>query len=532
MKKQVLFAIIMVLSTALFASVMSPYTDCADTADFYNGATFELPGGNFDEEWFRDEIRKAHDIYNINTITIYGFETLPRSVEDFIFSELESLGMKAVVRIESYDSDFVAYFAVNMPVDDPVVQRNCGGLNTRAWIDAQKEYAEIIVRLVREEAARNGWQEAPVYLSVFYGWQNDFRTPSYASAGADGYFINNYSYPSSSAIPDARLSDYDLINAERLSISMETYEKQYGEAPVVMEWGFHTLEFNNGEQPNQTAGLVMDKEAKRRALKATVAFYKENYPQVRGCLYFGYNLLKEEGNPPALLDWCLNYPLEGWVPAYMAEISGEGVVNEDGSVLLVETGSSITFTGIPETQMIAIIYSSSEDVEISLYSSGRKRCSAWLPSVQGTERIGIPVIGIEDETFMIVLEKGVNLSIDEVFFSPVLEAEWGKNAFYTEDEDASLGFAAVPYGEAQAVVFSGVRGGDGIDFRYSADEETLVTLSLDGKHASFSVMPTDGYENLSIRVPVYRNAELSIFTDSDSFRLDTLAFTGIPGNKN
>jgi hypothetical protein len=88
---------------------------------------------------------------------------------------------------------------------------------------------------------------------------------------------------------------------------MDTFEAQYRGRPQVIEYGFHTVEFNAGGVPDQTAGLVQTKEAKRRALLATTSYYSTNFPDVVGTIYFAYNMLKVEGNPPALLDWTLLY---------------------------------------------------------------------------------------------------------------------------------------------------------------------------------------------------------------------------------
>ena len=82
-----------------------------------------------------------------------------------------------------------------------------------------------------------------MYLSIFYGWDNSFKIPSYASAGADGYFMNNYTYPKNdNSIPDETASDADLINRARLSISVSKFLRDYPDKPLVVEFGFHTLE--------------------------------------------------------------------------------------------------------------------------------------------------------------------------------------------------------------------------------------------------------------------------------------------------
>ncbi len=551
------FFLICFLSFSVYASVMTPYAEKVDTCEFYNGATFDLGTGNFNEEKFSQELEKANKLYNINTITIYGFEGLSQNVQQYIFEELERLDMKIVIRIEAYPQDFsfsekdartvvdtysqliafcsdadrrdrVAYFAINMPVDDISVQKNAGGLNSRNWIDSQKEYAKSIVALMREECADNGWNDAELYLSVFYGWDNTFKTPAYTDAGADGYFINNYTYPDNKSLLSS--NPLDIINAERLAISMKTYEKQYGDAPVVMEWGFHTIEFNDGIRPNQTAGLVQDKAMKEIAIKATVDFYKTNYPQVRGCLYFGYNLLKEEGNPPSLLDWCLTYPLqEGWTDVSNAVFSGNVQLDEDGNAVLSEGGASLGFDSCPEIQMVSIEYKSDVDSVIKLYSDGRSRGSFDISANPDGGIVGLPVIGADDASFSVELQQGV-ITIKSILFSSKMEAEYSINSLPVEDVEASNGYAAeFINGIENAVTFKRVRGGDGLTLSYKADEETIITLMLDGKTASFKVDPTDDeFKSVSVSIPVYRNADISIYVNNDGFILDQIWFSGIP----
>lgn len=560
LRKGIALFSLLLMSFSLFASVMTPYVEKVDPEEFYNGATFDIGPGNFNNEEFSKELEKANSLYNINTITIYGFEGLSQSSQQYIFSELSRLGMKIVIRIESYPQDFsfseadakavvssysalidfcsdenrrdtVAYFALNMPVDDIAVQRNAGGLNTRAWIDAQKSYASAFVRLMREECARNGWDDAKMYLSVFYGWDNTFKTPSYKDAGADGYFINNYTYPDSISLSSS--DPLEIINAKRLAVSMKTYEKQYGDAPVVMEWGFHTIDFNGGIQPNQTAGLVKNLYAKEIAMKATLDFYKENYPQVRGCLYFGYNLLKEEGNPPALLDWCLVYPLmEGWNDAVNA-LASEGVIfSEDGWVFLSDEGSSLEFDNCPELQMISVYYRSDVDSIVKIYSDGRSRGIFSIPASKEDAIIGIPLIGSEDASLKMELQDG-SIFIKSVFLSSVLEAEYALGAKIKEDGAASNGYgASLINGPDNAVAFPRVRGGEKLSLTYKTESETAVTLMLDGKRAAFNVDSTNGeYKTITVTIPVYRNADISVYADNDDFILDFMKFSGIPATR-
>lgn len=324
------------LKTAALSN-MAPYDKMTSPTDFYNGAMLDLRPTGDAAAWIKSQLQTMKNEYNINTVNIYGLEGF--SAKDALFAELKRLNMQVVVRIESYSSSFaflesdlewimnkyrslldyvcsadkraqVAYFSLNMPVDDGNVQRKLeGGINGQQSRQRQVSYATAFVARMRQETANRGFAGAKMFLSIFYGWDNSFQVPSYAPAGADGYFMNNYSYPKNNIVPDETASDENLINRARLSISVAKYRSQYPGKPLVTEFGFHTMEYNGGKRPNQTAGLVANKAAKIRAIKATIAYYK-TVPEFRGALYFGYNLYKEEGNPPAVMDWTLRYPDE------------------------------------------------------------------------------------------------------------------------------------------------------------------------------------------------------------------------------
>lgn len=277
-----------------------------------------------------------------NTVNIYGLEQAPAGWQS-LFAALDRLQMQAVVRIEDYSAGFsfsaqedvpdvlsryqamldwvctpdhrsrVAYFALNMPVDDGRVTGPLGGVNSPECRRRQAEYAAALVSAMRMETHRRGFSTAKLYLSVFYGWDNTYDLPSYAESGADGYFLNNYSYPAvDRKAPALPCADAELINLPRLSVAVEKYRSQYPGMPLIVEFGFHTLEYNHGQWPGQTAGLVYDRPSKERAIRATLDYYA-TVPEFEGYLYFGYNLYKEEGQPPAVMDWALRYPEEAAV---------------------------------------------------------------------------------------------------------------------------------------------------------------------------------------------------------------------------
>jgi hypothetical protein len=298
---------------------LTPYPDMTDEG-FLRGATLDLQG--LDAKALEDRLRVMHDRYHIDTVGVYRLDD-PAA----LFAALDRVGMTAVIRLEAYDPETfgftasdadrlvehyasllsylaesrhrerVAYLAVNMPVDDPRVQARLGGVNTEMSASRQVAYAEAVVARLRPTGL-------PIYLGVFYGWDGGYQPPSYRSAGADGYFLTSYSYPGAQ-VPDEADDDDTLIDAAGRRDVMRRFLDQYGDAPVVVEYGLQTAEQHGNRPPNQTAGLVANRPAKSRALVATTRFYCTGYPSVRGTLYFGFNIHKAEGEPPARLDFAL-----------------------------------------------------------------------------------------------------------------------------------------------------------------------------------------------------------------------------------
>lgn len=300
-------------------ATMSPYSAASDRIQ---GATWEPTPD------LRGDLRRMRDDYFINTVNVYGLESWSAARLDAFFAALAELGMRAVVRLESYDADDfafrpedaadvlarysrllerargapVAYLALNMPVDDPRVQRRLGGIDSALSAERQVAYAAELVGLVRRRAGRT-----PVFLGLFYGWDGSYRIPSYRDSGADGYVLTSYSYPGT-RIADAHSTTDELIDARRLANVADRATAGMPGAPLVVEYGFQTLAAQP-ERPDQTAGLVADITAKRAALRATTHFYRAGYPAVIGTTYFGYNVFKTEGDPPQILDYGLTPPI-------------------------------------------------------------------------------------------------------------------------------------------------------------------------------------------------------------------------------
>jgi hypothetical protein len=306
-------AIIVLLLTGIVApepaAPFSPYREWVTPDTFLQGAAIDLARPY--------DLTRMRTQFNINTVNAYG---VTAANEGPLLDAAGAAGMRVVIRLEAYDpatfafrdSDasalveryqavlaaarpgVVAYVVVNMPVDDPRV----GGK------DRQAAYAATAVRLVRQAAPG-----IRVFLGLFYGWDGAYDVPSYAAAGADGYVLTSYSYPGNRVATSVSSTD-ELIDTPRLQKAADRAVAAQPGRPIVVEYGFQTLEFQNGDRPDQTAGLVADRAAKKNAMLATTAFYRNHYPAVIGTMYFGYDLVKSEGTPPRPLDFTLTAPPE------------------------------------------------------------------------------------------------------------------------------------------------------------------------------------------------------------------------------
>ena len=571
MKKLVLLILTMTMllgcTTQALAATLTPYEEEVSSDAYVCGATFMLEKTADDAAWLKTELTRAKNIYHLNAITVYGLESYDDAYKQLLFEQLKALDIKICVRIESYDGstfaftkqdvasvvsqyesliaftsrpenrETVLYYALNMPVDDPSVQNNLGGVNSERSKANQVSYAEEFVRLMREATARCGNAEAKLYLSVFYGWDCSFDVPSYASAHADGYFINNYTYPAGKTLPGADGDPDEIINVARLKTTMDCFLADYPDgAPLVVECGFHTLEYNHGQWPGQTAGLVLDRDTKGVAMKAVVEFYKSNYPFVEGMLYFGYNLFKEEGTPPAVMDWSLRYPVEGETEAESAGYAAENYVpdaeaSEGASVHLTE-GESLAFARCAMTQQLVVYYRADSASTLELKSDGRSKRTAALPASQGYRAYGIPLVLAQDSNLEIVCTEGA-LLIDKILLMEKLEAEYGElpeAVQIVSVPEASAGKIIKNLtGEGNAVRFSGVRGGDTLELTYAADEETRLHLLLDGQEYCVTLEKTDALKTVKLTAQVVRDGEIALYAESDTgLRVDCLTLSGTP----
>lgn len=558
-------------SMEAYAGTITPYDKQEKPEQFVNGATFVLKQTDDYEEWLSTELKRAHDTYHINTITVYGLEQFDDAYKACLFQTLKELDMKICVRIEGYDGktfaftsedaadvirrhkslveftcrpenrDVVFYYALNMPVDDGQVQQNLGGVNSEKSRKNQVEYAKEIVRLMRELTAQNGYDNAKMFLSVFFGWDVSYDVPSYAPAGADGYFINNYTYPIAGKLPDSSASEEDIINAQRLKKTMDKFLAVYPKKPpLVVETGFHTLEYNNGVMPGQTGGLVYDRATKEVAVKAIVRFYKENYSNVIGLLYFGYNLFNQEGNPPAEMDWALLYPTEQENDAESAVLGENAELKKDeaagsGRVIHLKKGGSAVYQECPATQQVVLTYRAAKEAVLQFVSRGAVKKEVTLPASETYRAYGIPLTVVEDYDLEMVCSQG-EIYLDKVCFFERMEAEYAQcvgELQIQKRNGASHGYVVEDItGQERALRFVGTRGGDKLLIIYAAERETTLILEKGGKKYSVKLPAATELTELALEIPVAQGEDILLYEEADNgLILDNVAFSGPPAGK-
>jgi hypothetical protein len=556
-------------------NVLTPYKQYKAPDEYYNGATLTLERKADTPAWLTAQLETMKNRYLINTISLYDLENFDEAGShtntEHLFKELARLEMKAVVRIEAYDpvtfafdaaedvpdvmgrytnlleyisSDearraSVAYFAVNMPVDDGKVQEHVGGVNSERSKTQQTAYATAILSALRTKAAGFGFPDAPFYLSVFYGWDNTYEVPSYENAGADGYFINNYSYLEGERVPEANENPDTIINSDRLAISMDKFKEQYGaDKPCVIEFGIHTLQYNDGVKPSQTAGLVSDLDAKAIALKATADFYEANYPFVNGLMYFGYNLFKEEGNPPAVMDWALDYPARGEMIASERTLIGGAAVAEDVSsesgtaVLLADTGAGLDFRDCPAVRQVRLTYKADAPATLGFYSEGKLKQKKTLPAAADYTVQSVSLTVIEGYDLQITLEEGAECLISTVGLYEMLEAENASlsgMAAVKFDKEASMGAEVTgAIGSDNKLTFSETQGGDTLNILYKAFSPVTVALETAGEKFVVNLPKTEGWSLESAKIDMPADSDFTIYAEQGAVEFDAFFQTGVP----
>jgi hypothetical protein len=307
--------------------VLTPYRAQVAPGTYVQGATLDLPGPA-DLTGLPGVLATMRDDYRINTINVYGLEKWTEPQLTTLFGALRAAGLAIALRLEWYDQPtfafqpqdvgrvveayrtlldvaarpenrpLVTYLMLNMPVDDPQVQRRLGGIDSDLSRERQTAYATELVRAVRARAVA-----VRVFLGLFYGWDGSYAMPSYSASGADGYVLTNYSYPAAQVSVASSVTQ--IIDESRLTAVMKRALAQTGNKPLIIEYGFQTLSYQDGNKPDQTAGLVPDTNVKKKALAGTTSFYCSRYPEVIGTMYFGYNVIKAEGSPARRLDFAL-----------------------------------------------------------------------------------------------------------------------------------------------------------------------------------------------------------------------------------
>lgn len=561
---------------------LTPYDPAAYT-DLYSdpggpvtGSTYIFsPTANFPDQITHD-FAHMRDV-GVNTVGFYNLVQMSDADRDTLFTNLERNKQKAMVRIEWYDGatfDFdddgshtdaesvmryydtddtahgytalltylkrtnrlrdIAYFSVNMPVDDGAVTGHFpGGRDNPRWAASQPPYAQYLLSRLRQVLGTS----STFYLSVFYGWDQSYPTPSYAGIQnpADGYFFNNYSYPAGSP-PAADAPTSTLINQPRLQTAMDKLVAQYPTQPKVVEYGFHTVDFNNGVPPAQTAGLVQSLDAKRTALTATTSYYRDGSSsgtpfRVRGTMYFAQNLYKEEGEPPALMDWTLDYPATAALQAEDATFFRNGhpaprpVVTTSGATAVLLHRSALEFYGLSSASAVRLRYRAARPVDLELSVNGAVPRVARVPASrtwrEATLPLSVPLQGAVE-----VRARGPVL-VDWLRPMPYLEAET-LGADRIAAPDASDGAGLLLRG-GHSFTVSPVAGGSHLTVRYAASAPTRVSVAVDDRHGVLVDLPaTTGYAAQTVPLDVPSGARLSMTNTSSGTDLavDYVLVTG------
>ena len=595
--KRVILAL--VASLALLAPVVpaaaadtsplsSPY-DPARFTDLYGDPGGPITGATYifnpTVDWQR---RMAYDFaqmrrIGVNTVGLYNLVQMTDADRDNLFAELERNRQKAVIRVEWYDNQSfafrtadadrvlgyydsddtthgytallaylkrknrladVAYFAVNMPVDDGkvagrfVTSQYSDGRANPQWATSQPPYADRLLT-----GLRSALGSVPLYLSVFYGWDQSYPTPSYAGIAhpADGYFLNNYSYPIGSPA-DENASTSDLLNTSRLGSALNKMIKQYGDATKVIEYGFHTVDFNGGVLPDQTAGLVHTEAAKRRALTSTTAYYQDPAFHVRGTLYFAENLFKPEGNPPATMDWALGAPAgeaqaeDAWVTQYYRngtavplQPTTDSTAWGGEAVTLTSAGDALAFHDFAAASVAQLRYKAAQATQLLLAINGAAPRTLDLPAATDwstfTTPSDIPLQGV------VTLRRppsGAAVTVDWLGGKPDNEAELTDhtNATPITAPGASRGEAlSLPSGQASTMTIDPVRGGTRATIRYAATTAATVKLGS----ATIDLPSTGGdfaTRTVETTVPSGKSLALTRAAENGDLTLDYVRIDG------
>jgi hypothetical protein len=388
---------------------------------------------------------------------------------------------------------------------------------------------------------------AQLYLSVFYGWEQTYPTPSYAGIAhpADGYILNNYSYPVSSPA-DENSSTSDLLNVPRLRSAMDRIVGQYGDAPKVIEYGFHTLDFNSGVFPDQTAGLVQTVAAKRRALAETTDYYRDPAFHVRGTLYFAENLFKPEGNPPATMDWALGTPVadtqaeDVWATQYYLNgkvASAEPVADPSAwggaAVTLGSPGAALAFYNLAAGAVLQFRYRAAQDTDLLMSVNGATPRTLQLPAAGDWNTFTVPAdIPLQGAVTLQRPASGAAVTLDWLGDKPDNEAELTAHTGATTAAvaGASRGEAlTMPAGQASTLTIDPVRGGTRVQIRYAATSPATVRLVNGGSSTTVDLPSTGGqFDSRTVETTVTGGSPLVLTRDSAAGGL-TLDYLRVDG---
>jgi hypothetical protein len=258
-------------------------------------------------------------------------------------------------------------------------------------------------------------------------------------------------------------------------------------------------------------------------------------------MYFGYNIFKEEGNPPVLCDFALEYPGKGKVFAADGLLTGGAETAEDASseneavVPLKGEGSGIVFDECQQTMQVAIRYKTETDAKVGFYSEGNLKSEVTIPKSESYRVAAASATVIEGFDLEIKLLEGEGVYVDTVVFSDILEAENGElGGVATAKMDKNLSGGGGVIGartKDNRVSFKSVRGGDTFSVIYKSFSAVTLGLEVDGTLYTLDLPEAkEDFIEKDAKIDIPNGANISVFSETGNAEFDGFRITGLPNS--
>ena len=286
---------------------------------------------------------------------------------------------------------------------------------------------------------------------------------------------------------------------------------------------------------DQTAGLVADREAKAKALKAVSEFYSQ-YDFVRGMMYFGYNLYKEEGSNNLMLDWTLYYSLYKSVEVETGELSGKAEKKEDKNasggyaVQLSASGDGIALSNANSFAQLGIVYTSSKDAELELYADGSLKTTVKLSKTDEYKSAfaNITVMGAKEISKKLVSDAKVMLDSLSTFDNIEAENSVLSGGAEADDDGEASAQKAVKLKKDASFTLDGVRGGKTIKMCYKSASDAVLEVTAGGVVTQVNVSAAKEFTEVTLSIPVQAGENI-VFknTGGSTVTIDYINISGI-----